>query len=192
MEALDRKIRPLYKHGLGCRVIGAALDENPVIILRRVRMMGIVRTVKEAEAIQVLQVDVPFSREPDPTALRWSGVATAIQWFMDRGYMVSIPVEPARYDLVVESDQGLQRVQVKTTNTKDRGRWITRLHRKAYDASVEPNASGKTKPLAYTSDEIDLFFIVAGDRTCYLIPLEAVTGQLSANLDDKFAAYRVA
>jgi len=191
MEALDRKIRPLYEHGLGCRVIGDVLEENPVIILKRVRKMGIVRSREEVQP-KASEKAVPFERQPDSTELRKSGVALAIHWFMDRGYMVSIPVEPARYDLVVESDQRLKRVQVKTTNTKDRGRWITRLHRKAYDASVEPNASGKTKPLAYTSDEIDLFFIVAGDRTCYLIPLEAVTGQLSANLDDKFAAYRVA
>lgn len=46
-----------------------------------------------------------------------------------RGYTPSIPVAATQYDLVVESDDGLRRVQAKTTTSKDNGRWAVRIAR---------------------------------------------------------------
>ena len=38
---------------------------------------------------------------------------------MERGYLVCVPTEPAPYDIVVESDEGFVRVQVKSTSKHD-------------------------------------------------------------------------
>ena len=48
---------------------------------------------------------VPFSKPFDPALLYQMGTAVATAWFIGRGYMVSVPAEPAAYDLVVESDR---------------------------------------------------------------------------------------
>jgi hypothetical protein len=47
-----------------------------------------------------------------------SGLSIAARWFLDRGYVVSVPLEPAAHDLVTESDSGLKRVQVKSTQAR--------------------------------------------------------------------------
>lgn len=193
METLDRKIRPLYERGLGCRVIGQTLDEDPVTILKRTRIMGITRTRDEAHFNSVPDGDIPFSREPCSTELRRSAIGIAIRWFLDRGYLPSIPVETAPYDLVVESDRGFQRVQVKTTTIKSQRtpHWITRISHSPYDSEAGGNnASGKRKEQAYTRDEVDQFFIVTQDRGCYLIPLEATGNRKSLTLDNRFDKYK--
>jgi len=190
METLDDQIRPLYEAGSGCRAIGKTLGENPAIVFKRVKRMGIIRSSQEARVLAP-EESLPFNRTPDRTGLRRSGAALAIHWFMDRDYMVSLPVEPARYDLVVESGQGLKKIQIKTTTQKDRGKWVAQLSRKAYDSSLEPNAGGKTRRLAYTPEEVDFFFIITGDRSCYLIPIGVVEGQFGATLDHKYKRYRV-
>jgi hypothetical protein len=114
---------------------------------------------------------------------------------MERGYTVCLPVEPALYDLVVDSDEGLVKVQVKSTVSKDRsgiGRWSVRIHRMAYDSTIKPTANGARTRCAYAPGEVDYFFIVTADDDYYLIPL-AVTGGLgSLTLDSKYAAFKVA
>jgi hypothetical protein len=110
---------------------------------------------------------------------------------MHRGYVVSIPVEPVRYDLVVESDEGLMRVQVKSTTSKDHGRWIVRIDRQKYGKRLRPSSNGARQKCTYLPDEIDYFFVVTGDGDKYLIPLSETNEALSLTLDSKYAVYRV-
>jgi len=191
MLALDGKIRPLYERGIGCRVIGDVLDENPAIIYKRVRKMGIARTKNEA-APHGPDIEVPFSQTPDQTNLAQAAIGTAARWFLRRGYIVSIPIEPTRYDLVVESDNGLRRIQVKTTRARSQHStsWHVRIGRRAYNAKAQINAGGKRRTVPYTKDDIDLFFIVTGDQDIYIIPVEATLGSLSLGLDIKYANYK--
>lgn len=56
-----------------------------------------------------------FAAEVRPECLRDAGSLFAATWFTMRGAKVSWPLEPCRYDLVVEHDGELLRVQVKTT-----------------------------------------------------------------------------
>jgi hypothetical protein len=192
MEALDQRIRPLYERGLGCRVIGETLGENPVTILKRVRILGIARTRSAAPRSPVFDDEVPFSGDPQVTELRKSAVGVAIRWFMDRGYMVSIPVDPTSYDLVTESDAGFQRVQVKTTNMKAKrtSAYMVQVSRTMYDGTARLNSSGKRTTVSYTKDEIDIFFIVTGNQDCYLVPLKVVGTRLSLTLDARFDRYK--
>ncbi len=116
----------------------------------------------------------------------------AAKWFLDRGYVVSVPLEPTSYDLITESNDGLKRVQVKTTRRTEpnNGRYVVRIARKAYDATTPPNAGGCRKHVPYTADQIDFFFVIA-PNAMFLIPIDSVVGLTSLNLDEKYAAFAV-
>jgi hypothetical protein len=104
--------------------------------------------------------------------LRIAAGALAATWFMLRNCSVALPVEPAAYDLLADTPDGISRVQVKTT---------TRATRYGWEAGVghHPDThSKKGRLVAYDPDEIDLFFIVDGDMTMYLIPSRAIAGRV--------------
>lgn len=191
MLELDTKIRPLYERGVGCRIIGEVLGENPATVLRRVRRMGIARTPSEANAQTVTDQPVPFTNAPAEQELRRAAVGIAIRWFLERGYTPSLPVEPVKYDLVVDSDEGLQRVQVKSTTSKAQrsDHWFVGIGHKPYDANTQQNAGGKRGKVPYTKKNIDFFFVVTGTRTCYLIPVEVAGSRTSLTLDGRFDRY---
>jgi hypothetical protein len=123
---------------------------------------------------------------PEPTArasdlkaqlkyLRVAAGTLAATWFMLRGCAVSFPAEPTVYDLLVDTPEGLVRVQVKTTtsNRKLEG-WVVGVGH-----HPDTHAKKKGYVLAYSPDEIDLFFIVDGDMTMYLIPSRAIAGRIT-------------
>lgn len=130
-----------------------------------------------------------FVNSPSPNNLRFSATAIATEWFMRRGYTVSLPVEPAKYDLVVDSDSGLRKVQVKSTNGKhSNGRWSVRIAHHPYDSST---VSGRSSPVPYTSSEVDYFFIVCGDGSMYLVPISDTGGVTNLTLDVKYSQFKV-
>jgi PD-(D/E)XK nuclease superfamily protein len=109
----------------------------------------------------------PFAAAPQLRHLDRAGPMLAAAWFTLRGYGVAWPLEPCRYDLLVTDDRRSYRIQVKTTRTRTRtdGSWAVRI------------SSTRGKRVAvYTPDEVDHFFIIDGDLTYYLIPLEVVGG----------------
>jgi hypothetical protein len=112
---------------------------------------------------------------------------------MERGYTVCVPVEPAPYDLVVDSDDGLVRVQVKSTVSKERtDRWVVRISRMAYERGTKPGANGARVKCLYAPGEVDYFFVVTPVGDYYLIPLSATKGLASLTLDSKYGAFKVA
>jgi len=106
---------------------------------------------------------------------------------------VSVPLETAPYDLITESDDGLKRIQVKTTSqvSGDSGRYLVRLSRMTRDPGAPMNSNGQRRHVAYTPDEVDYFFVVTSTGTMYLIPIDVVAGQIRVTLDVKFAAFAV-
>jgi hypothetical protein len=100
-------------------------------------------------------------------------------------------VDTAVYDLVTDSDEGLKRIQIKTTRKKDKGRWYVQITRNQYDRKLTANAGGKRRQVPYTAKEIDYFFIVTKDHDFYLIPIEAVEGKGALTLDLKYGEYKV-
>jgi hypothetical protein len=194
IATLDIQVRALSEQGLGCRAIGEELGENPVFIYKRLRAMGINRSSDETyEALHsVLQVPLPFTAPDSANQLRAAALGEAISWFLRRGYVPSIPVEPTRYDLVVESDQGLKRVQVKSTAYQERGRFVAGIGRMEYDGTMETlNASGRRTRARYSPDDVDFFFIVTSSGDKYLVPIEVAGVAKSLTLDRKYAAYKV-
>ena len=93
------------------------------------------------------------------------------------GYNVSWPLEPCRYDLLVERAGSVLRVQVKTATVRSGTSWTAWL------------STTRGKRLPYDVDEIDDFFVIDGDLGYYLIPVRMVGGlhaiQLSAYEDQR-------
>jgi hypothetical protein len=136
--------------------------------------------------------ETPFERPPNENYLHRAATALATAWFLGRGYMVSLPVEPALYDLITESDDGLIRVQVKSTRTQDtRSHWYVHINRRAYDSSAKQTTVGARSQRTYGADEIDYFFIVTAGGDKYLIPLPVTRNLASLTLDSKYAAFKV-
>jgi hypothetical protein len=118
--------------------------------------------------------------------LRTAAPVTAAAWFMVRGCTVSFPAEPAVYDLLVDTPEGLMRVQVKSTTSKRKNGegW-------AVGVGHHPDTHSKRgRVLAYSPDEIDLFFVMDGDMTMYLIPSRAIAGRVTLLLRT-YRKYRV-
>jgi hypothetical protein len=104
---------------------------------------------------------------PDIKHLREAGTAIATMWFLLCGYNASIPIEPA----------GIKRVQVKTTTFNKNG-WLVRVGRRSYSV-------GNRAPLVpYDPDLIDLFFILDGDLTMYVIPSRVIAGRVAILLNN--------
>jgi PD-(D/E)XK endonuclease len=105
--------------------------------------------------------------------LRVAAGTLAATWFMLRGCAVSFPAEPTRYDLLADTPQGLMRVQVKSTTSPSKHGWQARVGH-----HPDTHSKNQRHVLAYSPDEIDLFFIVDGDMTMYLIPSRAIAGRV--------------
>lgn len=81
-----------------------------------------------------------------------------------RGHHVSWPLEPARYDLLVDLEGRVKRVQVKTTTHRQGGRWTVWL------STTSPTRT------TYSLEEVDAFYVIDGSLTHYWIPLARVGG----------------
>ena len=134
--------------------------------------------------------EIPFLKAPSPGGK--SGLSVAARWFLDRGYVVSIPLEPTCYDLIAESDDGLKKIQVKTTNRLEAsGRYGVRLTRTIYDPRAKSNAGGKYRQAPYASGMVDYFFIVTSSGRMYLVPFDVVGSRQGIVLDHKYRAFAI-
>jgi hypothetical protein len=115
--------------------------------------------------------------KPDIKHLRDAGTAIAAMWFLLCGYNASIPMEPTVYDLLVSMPDGIRRVQVKTTTYHPNG-WAVVVGRRPYSV-------GNRKALVpYDPTLVDLFFIIDGDLTMYVIPSRVIAGRVGILLNN--------
>jgi hypothetical protein len=110
--------------------------------------------------------------EPALKNLRDAATSLAASWFSLRGFNPAIPMEPTVYDLLVSMPDGIKRVQVKTTTYSGKNGWMIQVGRRPY--SIGNNA----RLVPYDPDSIDLFFIVDGDLSLYLIPSKIIAGRV--------------
>jgi len=101
----------------------------------------------------------------DLSNLPRAGSLTAAAWFALCGHDVSWPLEPCRYDLLVDMDSKVQRIQVKTTTVRHGSSWTVWL-----------SSTRMAGRIPYDPDDIDFFFVIGGDLTYYLIPVQRVGG----------------
>lgn len=123
---------------------------------------------------------------PDARRLRDAGALLVAGMLTLCGYRVSWPLEPAPYDLLLDGNHSLQRVQVKSTTRRQGGTWVCNLSRSEYAADAP---SGRRRS-HYGPDDVDAFGVVDGDLSVYLIPRSVVSG-LSAIHVRAYDDYRV-
>ena len=132
----------------------------------------------------VTRDDVGDEAEPHIRHLRDAGASLAAAWFLFRGYNVAFPLEPTVYDLLVSMADGIKRIQVKTTMFYGKDGWEVHVGRRPY------SIGNRARLIPYDPDIIDLFFIVDGDLTMYLIPSRVIGGRVGILLRT-YASYRV-
>lgn len=82
-------------------------------------------------------------------------------YFMQLGYVVSVPTTPERYDFILDTGKQLYRIQAKTAHEVDNGFEFSVCSCRSVD--------GKTISTDYQNDNID-FFCTQFDEVFYLIP----------------------
>ena len=112
------------------------------------------------------------------------GMGVAIGYFASHGHTVCVPLTDSQdYDLVVDIDNKLQRVQVKTTTSSRR-----RTKNIGYDVELRVrggNRSGTGKSKSFDSTKADQLFILTACGDQYLIPTSQVKGKTSITVGDK-------
>ena len=114
-----------------------------------------------------------------------ASLGTAIGFFTNAGYTVSIPLNDTQdYDLLVDFDGIIKKVQVKGTSFK--------TNYGIYQVSLK--SSGGTKGKIYKTiknTDIDLVFIATDTGTMYLIPKSIIKNTSSLNLNEVYKDYRL-
>ena len=105
------------------------------------------------------------------------GVGIAIGWFVQNGYTVCIPLTDSQdYDLVIEIDGILKKVQVKTTYAiSPEGNYVVNLR-------VSGGNKSRTTVKHFNQDFADILFIVTENNVKYFIPIEDIDNRNSINL----------
>lgn len=112
-----------------------------------------------------------------------AALSAAIAYFGSNGYVVSIPLNDTQdYDLVVDNGDGLQKVQVKGSNTK--------RTKNSYTVGLR-TISGTTRKVCKTVNktDIDLLFCLCGDGSMYLIPHDKIKNETAINLSCRKSKY---
>jgi len=99
------------------------------------------------------------------------GELSSALWFAGKGATVCWPIgHSPDWDLVVEWDEKLYRVQVKTTTQLRNGRWLAMICTRGGNQSW----NGLSK--RFSAARCDLLFVHVGDGRRWMIPAEAVEG----------------
>jgi hypothetical protein len=111
--------------------------------------------------------------QPALRNLRQAAASLAASWFALCGCPAAIPIEPAVYDLLVSTPDGIKRVQVKTTTYQGKAGWQVAVGRRSY------STGNRERQVPYDPELIDWFLIVDGNLNMYLIPSEVIAGRVS-------------
>lgn len=86
-------------------------------------------------------------------------------WFLEHGYVVSIPNIPCQYDMLVDIDGKILKIQVKTCRLTDEGANIS-----FNLCSLTHNQQGYTKR-TYNENFVD-YFMTEYENNFYLVPFK--------------------
>ena len=114
-----------------------------------------------------------------------AGLGIAIAYYSANGYTVSIPLNDTQdYDLIVDKNNVLKKVQVKATSCK------TKYNK--YQVALK--SCGGTKGETYKTiidTKIDEVFIVTETMEMFIIPIEEIKNKTTLNLCEKYEKNRV-
>jgi len=114
-----------------------------------------------------------------------TSLGIAIAYYSSNGYTVSIPLNDTQdYDLIVDKDNTLNKVQVKATGCKT----------KYENYQVALKSCGGTKGKTYKTiidTNIDELFIVTEDLNLYIFPIKEIRNKSTLNICSKYDNYKV-
>ena len=114
------------------------------------------------------------------------GLGAAIGYFCTKGITVSIPlIDNQDYDLIIDEDNQLKKVQVKTTGRK--------APSGNYEVQIKAVRSNKNlnKIKRFDSTLVDYLFVLCSDGTKYLFPSSVITAGGALTLTKKCVQYIV-
>lgn len=132
-----------------------------------------------------LREAVGFRTFANPRKQGNAGLGVAIAYLSRLGLEVAIPLtDTQRYDLIIVHDEGMARVQVKTTTQRD-------PRYGHYRVSVQCVGRNNTGTVRRKFDQADYewLFVVCGDACCYMIPTSAITAKTVFYLTSRYDAY---
>lgn len=110
-----------------------------------------------------------------PMDTNLKGTITEVEcqlYFLKKGYNVSIPLSPARYDFILDTGERFYTVQVKTSRPTESGFM--------FSTCSSHFVNGKVTHSSYEKDNID-FFCTCFNEEVYLIPVSEC-GKTEKNL----------
>ena len=114
-----------------------------------------------------------------------TSLGVAIAYYSANGYTVSIPLNDTQdYDLIVDKDNKLKKVQVKSTACKT----------KYGNYQVALKSCGGTKGKTYKTlidTNVDELFILTEDLNMYIVPIEEIDNKSTLNICEKYYKYKV-
>jgi hypothetical protein len=114
------------------------------------------------------------------------GMSAAIYKLTELGYKVAIPlVDNQEYDLIVDIEGDLFKVEVKSTSVKtNTGNWSVQIKK------VRPNRSSNTIT-GFDNTLVDFLFVYTTAGDCFLIPAEEIDTNSQLSVPGKFSVYKV-
>lgn len=97
--------------------------------------------------------------------------AVALSYYVHLNYAVSIPIQEARYDLIYDDGESLNRVQVKFTSSL--------LKSGAYIVDLRT-----TLKKSYSGKEVDYIFVVTESNEGYILPSSVFANNQTVNLSN--------
>ena len=113
-----------------------------------------------------------------------SSLGIAIGYFSINGYTVSIPLNDTQdYDLIIEKDGKIEKVQVKSTDCKTKYG--------VYQVALK--SCGGTKGKTYKTvinTKVDKLVVITKELSIYVIPIKDIKNKSTLNLCSKYDVYK--
>lgn len=114
------------------------------------------------------------------------GLGSAIAWFTQEEYTVCVPLTDNQdYDLVVEKDCGLKKVQVKTTFCKSK-HGIYKVNLRVFGGNQSRQSIKK-----FDKTKVDFIYALTEEGQRYLIPTKSLDNINSISLGKLMNEYKV-
>ena len=114
-----------------------------------------------------------------------AGLGVAIGWFSSNGWTVCLPLTDSQdYDLVVDKNKRLYKVQVKTTRAQSKYN--------VYEVCLKTSGGNKTgtgKTKMFDQSSCSYLFVVTDASDKYLIPTRSVKGKTMISLGKNYRKY---
>lgn len=114
------------------------------------------------------------------------GMGFSIAWFLENMYTVCVPItDSQKYDLIVEKEGIISRVQVKTGTYKTK--------HGIYSVGLSTKGGNKHNDTIrkHKKSDYDFLFILLENGSRYLIPSESLGTEYTINLGIKYNEFKV-